>query len=146
MAVNSKINHRPRSLAPNIRYLLIQIKLYIENQFLTRYPFRARSPPTTTKRINTRMTTPVEKPSCSKTGEQANCSNRRKEPPRPNTESSADWLKLKEQPRKQRRQLTSPDKSAGKPIDLRLQCYNTAEGKPVHVNIDDELHQNKLKN
>ena len=52
-----------------------------------------------------------------------------------------------EQPRNERGQFTSPDKSAGKPIDLDLsfvldddiQCYNTAEGEPVHTNVDDEL-------
>ena len=76
------------------------------------------------------------------------CLYRRKETPKPeNTESSADWLKRKEQPRNERGQFTSPDKSVGKPMDLNLsmvsddefQCYNTSEGKPVHANIDDEL-------
>ena len=73
---------------------------------------------------------------------------RRKEAPKPeNTESSADWLKRKDQPRNERGQFTSPNKSVGKPMDLDLsmvsddefQCYNTSEGKPVHTNIDDEL-------
>ena len=76
------------------------------------------------------------------------CLYRRKEAPKPeSTESSADWLKRKEQPRNERGQFTSPDKSVGKPMDLDLsmvsdddfQCYNTSEGKPVYANIDDEL-------
>ena len=108
-------------------------------------PFQATTTPT--KRINTRLTTTAEKPTCSKTMENT-CLYRRKEAPKPeNTENSADWLKRKEQPRNERGQFTSPDKSAGKPMDLYLsivsddefQCYNTSEGKPVHANIDDEL-------
>ena len=76
------------------------------------------------------------------------CAYRRKETPKPeNTESSADWLRRKEQPRNERGQFTSPDKSTGKPMDLDLsmvsddefQCYNTSEGKPVHTNVDNEL-------
>ena len=76
------------------------------------------------------------------------CAYRRKETPKPeHTESSADWLRRKEQPRNERGQFTSPDKSTGKPMDLDLskvsddefQCYNTSEGKPVHTNVDDEL-------
>ena len=65
-----------------------------------------------------------------------------------NIESSANWLKCKDQPRTENGQLTSPNKSAGKRMDLDLsmvledadfQCYNTAEGKPVHTNLDDEF-------
>ena len=102
-------------------------------------PFQAT--PTPSKRISTRLTTTADKPSCSKMAENI-CAYRRKETPKPgNTESSADWLKRKEQPRNERGQFTSPDKSAGKPMDLDLdlsmvsddefQCYNTSEGKPV---------------
>ena len=108
--------------------------------------FQATATPT--KRINTRLTTAADKPSCSKTAE-TTCMYRRKETPKPeNTESSADWLKRKDQPRNQKGQFTSPEKSAGKPMDLDLsmvsddddfQCYNTSEGKPVHTNVDDEL-------
>ena len=74
---------------------------------------------------------------------------RRKETKRPeNTESSAGWLKRKDQPRNEKGGFTNPEKSAGKPMDLALslvsddddfQCYNTSEGKSVHTNVDDEL-------
>ena len=98
--------------------------------------------------MNTRQST--DQPSCSKAtvAETTTCSYRRKEPPRPeNSENSSDLLKRKEQPRNQRGQLTSPEKPAGKPMELDLsivsddefQCYNTSEGKPVHTNLDDEL-------
>ena len=62
-----------------------------------------------TKRINTTTATTAIKPSCSKTGELTTCKYWRKEPPRPlKTESSADWLKRKEQPRKEKNNLTVP--------------------------------------
>ena len=74
-------------------------------------PFQATATPT--KRISTRLTTTIDKPSCSKTAE-TTCMYRRKETPRPeNTENSADWLKRKDQPRNEKGQFTSPDKSAG---------------------------------
>ena len=96
-------------------------------------PFQNTTTPT--KRINTRQST--EKPSCSKTNEDGTitCNLCRKEPPRlENTENSSDWLKRKEQPRNQKGQFTSPEKSTGKPMDLDLsivsddefQCYNTS--------------------
>ena len=92
------------------------------------------------------MTTTEEKPTSSKAGVQATCSYRKKNL-HDQTQSSTDWLKHKEQPHNERRQFTSPDKSAGNPMDLDLslvsnddvQCNNTAEGKPVHTNIDAEL-------
>ena len=108
-------------------------------------PYQATATPT--KRISTRLTTTADKPSCSKMTENI-CAYRRKETPKPeNTENSADWLRRKEQPRNERGQFTSPDKSTGKPMKLDLsmvsddefQCYNTSEGKPVHANVDDEL-------
>ena len=54
----------------------------------------------------------------------------------------------KEQPRNNKGQFTSPNKSSGeKETDLNLSivsdeefdCYNKSDGKPVHTNIDDEL-------
>ena len=81
-------------------------------------PFQATSTPT--KRINTRLTTTTDKPSCSKTAE-TTCMYRRKETPRSeNTKSGADWLKRKDQPRNEKGQFTSPNMSAGKPMDLEL--------------------------
>ena len=105
--------------------------------------------------MNTRQ--PTEQRSCSKTteAETTTCSYRKKEPPRPkNVENSSDWLKRKEQPRNQRGQFTSPEKSAGKPMQLDLsmvsddefQCCNTSEGKPIHTGIDDELQLPKETN
>ena len=56
-------------------------------------PFQATT--TATKRINTKLTTTAEKPTCSKTMENT-CLYRRKEAPKPeNTKISADWLKRK---------------------------------------------------
>ena len=102
------------------------------------------------KRINTRLITATDQPSCSKmTGTTTTCGYRRKEPPRPeNTENSADWLKRKDQQRNERGQFTGPDKLASKPVELDFsmisddddfQCYNTSGGKPVHTKKGDEL-------
>ena len=56
-------------------------------------PFQATTTPT--KRINTKLTTTAEKPTCSKTMENT-CLYRKKEAPKPeNTKISADWLKRK---------------------------------------------------
>ena len=67
-------------------------------------PFQATTTPT--KRINTRLTATAEKPTCSKTVENA-CIYRRKKAPKPeNTDCSADWLKRKDQPRSERGQFT----------------------------------------
>ena len=90
-------------------------------------PFQNTATPT--KRISTRQSS-TEQPLCSKTNEDGTttCSYRRKEPPRPeNTENSSDWLKRKEQPRNQKGQFTSPEKSTGKPMDLDLSIVSDDE-------------------
>ena len=106
-----------------------------------------------TKRINTRQNT-TDQPTCSKTLDKPEtsgtpCIYSRKEAPKPsNQERSEDWIKRKDQPRNNRGQFTSPTKNNVKETDMNLsiisddddfECYNKAEAKPVHTNIDDEL-------
>ena len=106
-----------------------------------------------TKRINTRQNT-ADQPTCSKTLDKLDtngtpCIYSRKETPKPsNQERSEDWIKRKDQTRNNRGQLTSPTKNNDKETEMNLsiisddddfECYNKAEGKPVHKNTDDEL-------
>ena len=76
----------------------------------------------------------------------APCINSRKETLKPiNYERSEDWLKRKDQPRNNKGQFTSPNKSTGTDLNLSIisdddfDCYNMSEGKPVQTNIEDEL-------
>ena len=104
------------------------------------------------RRIHTRQNT-ADQPTCSKTLDKLEtngtpCIYSRKETPKPsNQERSEDWIK-KDQPRNNRGQFTSPTKNNDKETEMNLsiisddndsECYNKAEGKPVHTNIDDEL-------
>ena len=106
-----------------------------------------------TKQKNTRQNT-ADHPTCSKTLDKPEingtpCIYSRKEAPKPSTqERSEDWIKRKDQPRNNRGQSTPPTKNNDKNTDMNLsiisddddfECYNKAEGKPVHTNIDDEL-------
>ena len=147
-SLGSKFENKPQTAISGTKHTITTDKNKTIHQKLISNPIPIQNTATPTKRIKTRQST--EQPSCSKTTEDGTttCSYRRKEPPRPeNTESSSDWLKRKEQPRNQKGQFTSPEKSTGKPMELDLsivsddefQCYNTSEGKPVHTNLDDEL-------
>ena len=106
-----------------------------------------------TRRVNTRQNT-TDQPTCSKTLDKPEtsdtlCIYSRKEAHKPsNQERNEDWIKRKDQPRNNRGQFTSPTKNNDKETDMNLsiisddddfECYNKAEGKPVHTNIDDEL-------
>ena len=146
-SLGSKFKYEPLTAVSGTKHTVTTDKNKILHRKLISNPIPFQATTTPTKRINTRLTTTAEKPTCSKATENT-CLYRRKEAPKPeNTENSAEWLKRKEQPRNERGQFTSPDKSAGKPMDLDLsivsddefQCYNTSEGKHVHANIDDEL-------
>ena len=131
-SLGSKFENKPETAVSGTIHTVTTGKTKVIHRKLTSNPLTFQSTVTPTKRINTRMTTTVEKPSCSKAGGQATCSYRSKEPPRPSTESSADCLKCKDQSRNERGQFTSPNKSAGKPMDLDpsmvsnddFQCYN----------------------
>ena len=105
---------------------------------------------TLTKRINSRQNA-IDQPSCSKTLDNNGgtpCIYSRKEAPK-NTithERSEDWLKRKELHRNNEGQFTSPNKNNTADLNLSIisddddfECYNKAEGKPIQVNIDDEL-------
>ena len=146
-SLGSKFKNKPLIAVSGTKHTVTTDKNKILHRKLisNSIPFQATATPT--KRISTRLTTPADKPFCSKTTENI-CAYRRKETPKPeNTESSVDWLRRKEQPRNERGQFTSPDNLTGKPMDLNLsmvsddefQCYNTSEGNPVHTNMDDEL-------
>ena len=146
-SLGSKFKSKPLIAVSGTKHTVTTDKNKILHSKLISKPIPFQATATSTKRISTRLTTTADKPSCSKKTEKT-CAYRRKETPKPeNTESSADWLRRKEQPRNKRGQFTSPDKSTGKPMDLDLsmvsddefQCYNTSEGKPVHTNVDDEL-------
>ena len=105
-----------------------------------------------TRRINTRQNN-TDQPTCSKTLDNTNnggtpCIYSRKEAPKTTMtqERSEDWLKRKEIPRNNKGQFTSPDKNNTADLNLSIisddddfECYNKAEGKPIQVNIDDEL-------
>ena len=106
---------------------------------------------TLTKRMNTRQNT-IDQPTCSKTLDNTNnggapCIYSRKAPKTTIThERSKDWLKRKELPRNNKGQFTSPNKNNTADLNLSIisedddfECYNKAEGKPIQVNIDDEL-------
>ena len=146
-SLGSKFKNKPLTAVSGTKHTVTTDKNKILHRKLISNPILFQATTTPTKRIDTRLTTTAEKPTCSKTMENT-CLYRRKGAPKPeNTENSADWLKMKEQPRNERGQFTSPDKSVGKLMDPDLsmvsddefQCYNTSEGKPVHANIDDEL-------
>ena len=147
-SLGSKFETKPQTAISGTKHTITTDKNKTIRRKLISNPTPFQNAATHTKRINTKKST--EQPSCSKTNEDGTttCNYRRKELPRPeNTENSSDWLKRKEQPRNQKGQFTSPDKSTGKPTELDLsivsdddfQCYNTSEGKPVHTNVDDEL-------
>ena len=78
-----------------------------------------------TKRINTRQST-ADQPTCSKTLDKLEtsgtpCIYSRKEAPKPsNQERSDDWIKRKDQPRKNRVHFTSPTKNTDKETDKNL--------------------------
>ena len=111
-----------------------------------------------TERINTRQNT-IDQPTCFKTLDKtdllqntnnvgAPCIYSRKEAPKTiiTHERSEDWLKRKELPRNNKAQFTSPNKNNTADLNLSImsddddfECYNKAEGKPIQVNIDDEL-------
>ena len=147
-SLGSKFDNKPQTAISGTKHTVTTDKNRSIHRKLISNPIPVQNTATPTKRMNTRQST--EQPSCSKTteAETTTCSYRKKEPPRPeNVENSSDWLKRKEQPRNQRGQFTSPEKSAGKPMELDLsmvsddefQCYNTSEAKPIHTGIDDEL-------
>ena len=147
-SLGSKFENKPQTAIIGTKHTITTDKNKTIHRKLISNPIPFQNTTTPTKRINTRQST--EQPSCSKTNEDGTitCNYRRKEPPRlENTENSSDWLRRKEQPRNQKGQFTSPEKSTGKPMNLDLsivsddefQCYNTSEGKPVHTNLDDEL-------
>ena len=114
---------------------------------------------TLTKRINTRQNT-IDQPTCSKTLDNTNnggapCIYSRKEAPKTSIthERSEDWLKRKELPRNNKGQFTSPNKNNTADLNLSIisddddfECYNKAEGKPIQVNIDDELQLHPRRN
>ena len=146
-SLRSKFKNKPLIAVSGTKHTVTTDKNKILHRKLISNPIPFQATATPTKRISTRLTTTADKPSSSKTTENI-CAYRRKETPKPeNTESSADWLRRKEQPRNERGQFTCPDKLTGKPQDLDLsmvsddefQCYNTSEGNPVHTNVDDEL-------
>ena len=106
---------------------------------------------TPAKKINTRQNT-ADQPTCSKTLDKATtsgapCIYSRKEAPKniANYERSEDWSKRKEIPRNNKGQFTSPNKNTTNlnlsfiSDDDDFECYNKAEGKPIQVNIEDEL-------
>ena len=145
-SLGSKFNNKPQIAVSGTKHTVTTDKNKTLHRKVISNPIPSQATATPTKRISTRLKTTTDKPSCSKTAETARM-YRKKETPRPeNTESSADWLKRKDQPRNETGQFTSPDKLAGKPMDLDLsmvydddefQCYNTSEGKPVHTNVED---------
>ena len=104
---------------------------------------------TLTKRINTRQNA-IDQPTCSKTldnnGEHPVSIAEKKRQNTITHERSEDWLKRKELPRNNKGQFTSPNKNNTTDLNLSFisdeddfECYNKAEGKPIQVNIDDEL-------
>ena len=146
-SLGSKFKNKPLIAVSGTKHTVTTDKNKILHRKLMSNPIPFQATTTPTKGINTRLTATAEKPTCSKTVENV-CLYRRKEATKQeNTESSADWLKRKDQPCNERDQFTSSDKSVGKPMDLDLsmvsgdefQCYNTSEGKPIHANIDNEL-------
>ena len=110
---------------------------------------------TPAKKINTRQNT-ADQPTCSKTLDKAAtsgapCIYSKKEAPKntANYERSEDWSKRKEIPRNNKGQFTSPNKNTAN-LNLSIisddddddddfECYNKEEGKPIQVNIEDEL-------
>ena len=143
-----KFDNKPQTAIFGTKHTITTDKNRTIHRKVISNPIPFQNTATPTKRMSTRHST--EQPSCSKTTEDESTtgSYRIKEPPRPeNVENSSDWLKRKEQPRNQKGQFTSPENSAGKPMELDLsmvpddefQCYNTSEGKPIHTGIDDEL-------
>ena len=144
-SLRSKFDNKPQTAISGTKPTITTDKNKTIHRKLISNPIPFQNTATQTKR-NTRHSTATDQPSCSKTTE-TTCGYRRKEPPlTENAENSSDWLKRKEQPRNQRGEFTSPEKSTGKPMlpDLSIvsdddfQCYNTSEGKPVHTNPDDE--------
>ena len=142
-SLGSKFKNKPLIAVSGTKHTVTTDKNKTLHRKLISNPIPFQATATPTKSISTRLTTTADKPSCSKIAENI-CAYRRKETLKPeNTESSADWLKRKEQPRNERGQFTIPNKSAGKPMDLDLsmvsdnefQCYKTSEGKPVHADV-----------
>ena len=147
-SLGSEFINKPQIVVSGSKHTVTTDTNKILHRKLKSNPIHFQATATPTKRKNTRLTTMTDKPSCSKTAE-TTCGYRRQEPPRPeNLEISSDWLKSKEQPRNEKGQFTSPDKSSGKPMDLDLsmksedddfQCYNTNEGKHNHTSLEHEL-------
>ena len=136
-SLGSKFDNKPQTAISGTKHTVTTDKNRSIHRKLISNPIPVQNTATPTKRMNTRQST--EQPSCSKTteAETTTCSYRKKEPPRPeNVENSSDWLKRKEQPRNQRGQFTSPENSAGKPMELDLSMVSDDElTKPIREKI-----------
>ena len=110
--LGSKFENKPQIAIFGTKHAITTDKNKTIHRNIISNPIPFQNTATPTKRISTRQSN--EQPSCSKTNEDGTtaCNYRRKEPPRlENTENSSDWLKRKEQPRNQKGQFTSPEKS-----------------------------------
>ena len=147
-SLGSKFSNKLQTAISGTKHTVTTDKNEVIHRKLISNPLPFQNNTTPTKRVTTRQTT-AEQPSCSKSTEpQTTCVYRRKEPPKPNNhENSEDWIRRKNQPRNEKGEFTSPQKNTGNMTDLDLSivsddefnCYNNSEGRPISVNVDDEL-------
>ena len=147
-SLGSKFSNKLQTAISGTKHTVTTDKNKVIHRKLIFNPLPFQNNTTPTKRVTARQTT-AEQPSCSKSTEpQTTCVYRRKEPPKPNNhENSEDWIRRKDQPRNEKGQFTSPQKNTGNMTDLDLSivsddefnCYNNSEGRPINVNVDDEL-------
>ena len=147
-SLGSKFSNKLQTAISGTKHTVTTDKKKVIHRKLISNPLPFQNNTTPTKRVTTRQTT-AEQPSCSKSTEpQTTCVYGRKEPPKPNNhENSEDWIRRKDQPRNEKGQFTFPQKNTGNMTDLDLSivsddefnCYNNSEGRPISVNVDDEL-------
>ena len=143
-SLGSKFNNKIQVAVSGTKHTVTTDKNKVIHRKLISNPLPFQNSTTPTKRISTRQAT-AEQPSCSKPTE--TCTYRRKEPPKSEThENSDDWIRRKDQPRNEKGQFTSPQKNTGMTdLDLSIvsdeefNCYNNSEGRPISVNVEDEL-------
>ena len=153
-SLDSRFKNKIQIAVSGTKHTVTTVKNKIKQRKLISNPLPFQQTTTApTKQINTRQNT-ADQSTCSKTLDKLEtngipCIYSRTEAPKPsNQERSEDWIKRKDQPRNNRGQFTPPTKNNDNETDMNLtiisddddfECYNKAEGKPVHTNIDDEL-------
>ena len=151
--MESKFKNKIQTAVSGTKHTVTTDKTKTVHRKLISNPLRFQQTTTTlTKRINTHQNT-TDQPTCFKTLDNTNngeapCIYSRREAPKTTIthERSEDWLKRKELLRNNKGQFTSPNKNNTTDLNLSIisddddfECYNKAEGKPIQVNIDDEL-------